>query len=187
MPVGPMMWATWLAGEGPSRERHLGSEKCLIKAWDPGFSEQELEHRRNLPEGSPEGAPSPERPEDVSSPAQEQKVSRPGLSHTGLGRARALDPGALVFDCETCHVHCTVCFRGACEFSGCVGSIVHDECGRDGCWATLSSYRSRLIMNLRAEPADQHHMGTWKCWLLGPTGLANADTPGCPAHPAPTR
>ena len=87
MPAGLMMWATWLAGEGPLQERHLGPEKCLIKAWDPGFSEQEMEHRCNLPEGSPEGAPSPGQPEDVSSPAQEQTVSRPGLSHTCLGCA----------------------------------------------------------------------------------------------------
>lgn len=41
MPSSLTTWATWLAGEGPSQERHLGPEKCLIKAWDPGFSEQE--------------------------------------------------------------------------------------------------------------------------------------------------
>lgn len=85
MPLGLMTWATWPAGEGLSQERHLGPEKCLIKAWDPRIWEQELEHRRNLPEGAPREPQCPGGPEDVSSPAQGQKVARPRLSHPGLG------------------------------------------------------------------------------------------------------
>ena len=89
-----------------------------------------------------------------------------------------------MFDGETCHPPCTLSFRDACEFSGCAGSIVHDECGRDGCWAALSTViQRRLTMGLKVEPADQHHMGTWKCRFSGPSGLANADALGCPAHP----
>ena len=86
MPSGLKTWTTWPAGGGPSQERHLSPEKCVIKAWDPGFSEQEWEHRHNLPEGAPREPQCPWGPDDVSSPARGQKVSRPGLSHAGLGR-----------------------------------------------------------------------------------------------------